>query len=73
MRSKCKLVGNGDDEVPTIPSIFAVSTFISTTHVLLSIALSFNKKIHTNSTTISSLVITFTSKWQITNKFITFK
>ena len=63
----------GGDEVPTIPSIFVVSTFISTTHAFLSIALSFNKKIHINSTTISSLVITFTSKWQITIKFITFK
>ena len=27
MRSKCKSIGNGDDEVPTIPSIFVVSSF----------------------------------------------
>jgi len=73
VRSKCKSIGKGDDEVPTIPSIFVVSTFISTTHAFLSIALSFNKNIDINSTTISSLVITFTSKWQITIKFITFK
>ena len=27
MRSKFKTIGNGDDEVPTIPSIFVVSSF----------------------------------------------